>query len=585
MNIFSYIKQHISILDVIGEYVRLKKAGLYHKGCCPFHHEKTASFTISPHKEIFYCFGCHAGGDVISFISRIEQCSQLEAAKLLSERYSLELPSDMQLNEPQTYDKKKRYSYVTQLVAQWCHELLLKSPAVLHYVHDRGFDKTCLSTFAIGYFPEGPATIKALIAYAIKHQVLVEDLLQAHIIRQSKTTFYSPFEQRILFPIIDQSGNYCGFGGRIFKNQDTRSKYYNSQENEFFNKGSLLYGLNIAKETIQKKNTAFLVEGYTDCIAMVQHGYKNTVATLGTACTFEQLKLLSRYCEQVYVLYDSDNAGQEAILRIAELCWQVNLELKIITLPDSKDPAAYLKHTLNIDPLIKDAKNIFTFFVESVASNFTQQSLNHKLQATHRIIALISKINDHLKQDILLQEASRILQISYATLKESLHQSPTFNTTHEQNKRFQPEIIIQHIKDEEPKLEKKILCAILNHAPLLHKYKQVIFHLLSERYEHILRKMDALLARKEDYSISELFESLDDEEKQLASQALFAGEGPEELTDFEHLLFQLQKKHWKTIVNSIKSKLEEAKNSDDNQKVTELMQQFATLKQMMLEKN
>lgn len=585
MSLFSFIKQHISILDVINEYVRLKKAGLYHKGCCPFHTEKTASFTVSPHKEIFYCFGCHAGGDVITFISRIEQCSQLDAAKLLIERYQLTPPEQWLTAEPQTYDKKKKYYTLNHLVAQWCHELLLKSPAILRYMHDRGIDKTCLELFAIGYFPSGTAAIQSLINYVSKQQFLAHDLLEAHIIRSNKATFYSPFEERIMFPIIDHAGNYCGFGGRIYTKNDTRAKYYNSQENDFFNKGSLLYGLNIAKETIQKRNAAFLVEGYTDCIAMIQHGYKNTIASLGTACTLEQLKLISRYAEQVYVLYDNDTAGQQAILRLAQCCWQFNLDLKIIQLPGAKDPAAYLKHELNIDKQIKEAQNIFSFFVNSVSKDFTQQSLQQKMQVVHKILQLISHVSDSVKQDILLQEASQTLDISYDTLKKNLSQANITPKKPEPISSLQPEVKVVTQSLQEPTLEKNILCAILNDVSLLHKHSCTIAQLLSENYKLIIKKIEIVQEEKKHFTVPDLFDLLSPEEKQLVSQALFSSETPDTKEDFECLLLQLQKKHWKSMVHDIKKKLQEAKNNNDTQQIINLMQQFTQLKKIMLENN
>lgn len=585
MSLFSYIKQNISILDVINEYVRLKKAGLYHKGCCPFHAEKTASFTVSPHKEIFYCFGCHAGGDVIAFISRIESCSQIEAAKLLIERYQLTPPEQWLNTEPQLYDKKKKYYAINQLVAQWCHELLFKSPALLRYMHDRGIDKACMELFKIGYFPEGQASVQSLIKYVGKHQFLAHDLLEAQIIRSSKTTFYSPFEERIIFPIVDQSGNYCGFGGRIYTKHDTRAKYYNSQENDFFSKGSLLYGLHIAKESIQKKNAAFLVEGYTDCIAMIQHGYKNTVASLGTACTLEQLKLISRYAEQLYVLYDSDAAGQQAILRLAECCWQFNLDLKIIQLPEAKDPAAYLKHELNIDRQIKEAQNIFSFFVSSVTKGFAQQSLQQKMQVVHKIIQLIGHVDDAIKQDILLQEASQALGITYDILKKNLLGTTVTTPKPEPSSNFLSETSALSCTLEEPKLEKNILCAILNNVSLLHKHSSTISQLLCEKYKQVIQKIELALAQNKQFALPEFFDLLTPEEKQLVSQALFSNEAPDTNNDFEYLLTQLQKKHWKSIVHTIKHKLQEAKNSGNMEQITDLMQQFTQLKKVMLENN
>ncbi len=583
MNIFSCIKQRLSIIDVVGEYVTLKKAGLYHKGCCPFHHEKTASFTVSPHKEIFYCFGCHVGGDVISFIAHIENCTQLEAAKFLAERYQLELPQDLTF-ESHAPDKKKRYFKVNKLIAQWCHELLLKSPAILRYLYGRGIDKACIADFNIGYFPGGFAAIKGLIKYVSQHQILADDLLEVHIIRQGKTTLYSPFEQRIIFPITDHIGHYCGFGGRIYKKEDTRAKYYNSQENEFFNKGSLLYGLNWAKGEMQKKNAVFLVEGYTDCIAMAQHGYKNTVAALGTSCTLGHLKMLARYVEYVFVVYDNDKAGQQAILRLTELCWQVNLELKVIQLPQGEDPASCLKKKIDMNHLIGQAQDVFHFFIQAFGKNFSHQSLNQKVQITRRITSVIANLSDNLKQEILLQEAAKVLEIPYQALKEDLKQ-PNVPLHTKLEKTFLTENISPEVFPGAPKLEKKILSAILDNTSLLHeKNRRSLYILLPDAFTAILKKLETILQKQPDYTVCELFELLDDQEKQLVSQIFLSSNDRTKGEDFGYLLEQLQKKYWKSTVNNIKIKLEAAQQQGDEHTCSELIQEFATLKKMMLEK-
>src|SRR5579872_61857 len=356
MNIFSFIKSRVTIWDVVNEYTTLKRAGSYWKSQCPFHHEKTASFTVSPDKEIFYCFGCHTGGDAISFIAQIENCSQLEAAHFLADRYNIDLPKNIEVSEGNA-EQKKHYFDVCHLVAQWCHLQLKKNPSATAYLTERGISAQQIDDFMIGYFPTGLSAINAFVHDLKRSNILVDDLIHATILAQGKTVLYSPFEDRIIFPIKDHLGRFCAFGGRIFKPQDTRAKYYNSRENEYFTKGSLLFGLDLAKKSIQKEGFVFLVEGYTDCITMVQHGYQNTVATLGTACTIAHLKLLSRYTPYVYLLYDSDKAGQQAILRLTQLCWQASMELKVVQLPTGQDPASFLAAGNDLAPRIQSAQD------------------------------------------------------------------------------------------------------------------------------------------------------------------------------------------------------------------------------------
>jgi DNA primase len=588
MSIFSFIKQKLSILDVVSEYITLKKAGHYYKGCCPFHHEKTASFTVSPHKEICYCFGCHVGGDVIAFISRIENCTQIEAAKLLAEKYQLELPEEFNSNYSQSIDEKKKYFKICELMSQWCHDSLVKSPAVLRYLYGRGIDKECIEYFNIGYFPGGLATIKALLKFMSNHHILADDLIDANILSKGNTVLYSPYEERIMFPITDHLGHYCGFGGRIYKKLDTRAKYYNSRENEFFNKGSLLYGLDLAKESMQKKNALFLVEGYTDCIAMVQHGYKNSVAILGTACTLDHLKKVARYVDYIYVVYDGDKAGQQAILRLAELCWQVELEIKIIQLPTGEDPASCLAKKIDLAYLIRKSEDIFHFFIQAVGGDFSQKPLSQKLKITRKIIAVIGNISDPLKQDILLQEASKQLEMPYTTLKNELQRTPISSEKIVLEKK-EDDIPIENINinafDSIPKLEKKIFSGIINDITLLNEQNRpYIYTLLPHSLTNILKIADRIHQEQPDLGLTSLFDQMEDTQKQMVSHVLLDSDGEVKLHDFERLVAQLQKKHWKTIVNDIKIKLENAKQDGNQEQIEQLIHEFSALKQKMLQK-
>ncbi len=585
MSIFTFIKQKLSILDVVSEYVTLKKAGHYYKGCCPFHHEKTASFTVSPHKEICYCFGCHTGGDVIAFISRVENCSQIEAAKLLAEKYQLELPEDVSLGSSQSIDEKKKYFKICELLADWCHDLLLKSPAVLRYLYGRGIDKNCIEYFNIGYFPNGLSAIKTLLNFMQKHHILADDLIEANVLSKGKTTLYSPFEERIIFPITDRLGHYCGFGGRIYRKQDTRAKYYNSRENEFFNKGNLLYGIDLAKEYMQKKNALFLVEGYTDCVAMIQHGYRNTAAVLGTSCTLDHLKQVSRYVDYIFVIYDGDKAGQQAILRLTELCWQVELEIKIIQLPAGEDPASCLAKQIDLDYLIRTAQNIFHFFIKSVGQQFNQKPLSQKLKVIRSILDIIGHLNDQLKQDILLQEASKQLDMPYIALKSELDRKPSYPAKPIPPQYIQPENILTDSFDSVPKLEKNIFSAIINNISLLtEEHRPYIYSLLPQELIDILKIAVRMHKENPDLVINHLLDQIDGSQKLMVSQVLLDSESDIKPHDFELLIDHLQKKNWKTIVNNIKLKLEVAKEKGNHEEVEQLIQTFSALKQKMIQK-
>lgn len=580
MNIFNFIKARVSILDVVNEYATLKKAGTYYKGRCPFHHEKTGSFTVSPHKEIFYCFGCHLGGDVISFISKVENCSQLDAAKHLVERYNLELPPDI------TFDKSgkshKQYNEICQFVALWAHEQLKKNPAIIRYLQERGFSTKSMKYFTVGYFPGGLQSIKQLIYSMKQHNILVKDLLEANILTEGKTVMYSPFEDRIIFPIKDHLGRFCGFGGRIYKQHDTRPKYYNSRENEFFNKGSILFGLDLAKKYIQKRERAYLVEGYTDCVAMVQNKYPNTIATLGTACTLAHLKLLARYANQLYILYDSDNAGKKAILRLTDLCWQANIEPYVICLPDNEDPASYLKKGGDLPSLINKAQDIFNFFIDSLGSTFSSESLNKKMQVARKLIKTIHGIQDPLKKDILLQKAASTLAIPATTLKQEMEQL-SFKPENDGAPEKKSDTNAPNVPDSAPMLEKQIFCAIMNDIQLLKNTneKYLIDYMVSPLRD-ILHQLKQLKQHNSNATFVQLFDILSDEHKQYVSKLLIEHGHQIEAQAFEQLLVQLQKKRWKTIAHTLKQQLAQAKRMGDDNKVQEILHDFLELKQKLL---
>ena len=567
MSLFSIIKQKVSILEVINEYTSLKKMGLYYKGNCPFHHERTPSFTVSPHKDIFYCFGCHIGGDVISFIAKIENCSQLQAARHLIERYQIIVPESSK-DEKGEGEERKRYTALCSLVAEWAHNQLLQYKGPLDYLLKRKIELQSIKNFTLGYFPGGPNPLKQLLNLAKQHTFLAQDFMQARILLEGKSGLYSPFEERIIFPIKDHLGYTIGFGGRIFKPEDERAKYYNSHDHPFFNKGSLLFGLDKAKKSIQEKEAAFLVEGYMDAIMMVQQGYSHTVATLGTACTQEHLKQLSRYTPRLYITYDSDSAGQKAIIRMLELCWQVNLDLYVISLPAKHDPASYLAEKGDFQALINEAQDIFLFFIKATSQDFHKKSLQEKLSITKRIVETIGHIRDPLKQDLLLQQAAATFEIPFGTLKNQL--APPIPPQPQIDPL--PQNSLEKGIDKISQLEKKLFCAILySKESLSLEDSQLLQVWLPEPIKSFFLKV---ISHNGKYSL-ELFS---DEEQPLVSKLIIEGE--EDV--LENLLLQFYKKQWKIIVHNVKLKIKQAQQEQNTEMVKKYLARLEKLKKKML---
>jgi DNA primase len=385
-------------------------------------------------------------------------------------------------------------------------------------------------------------------------------------------------------------GRYCGFGGRVYKPDDTRSKYYNSRENANFEKGSLLFGLDAAKKSIKESDTVFLVEGYTDCIAMVQHGYPQAVATLGTACTLEHLKHLSRYASKVYVVYDGDKAGQQAMLRLAELCWQCSMDMYTITLPANDDPASLLVEGKSLAPYVASAQDIFSYFLTSLGENFNQKPLQEKLRISERIIEILSHIDTPLKQDLLIQKASQIFGLPVDSIKREIAEKfrvhrPVYN--HEKVVQ-KPEIFpaVQGTLPEPPELEKRIFFAIMNNIQLVNGAREdYLIRYFSEPLRMLLMKVKQEKEANATLTFDQFFGMLEPENQRIVSKIIMQSREQVSHETFECLVQQFQKYHWKKMAHDIAVKLEVAKRNQSDEVVQKLIQEFLELKKRVLEKN
>ena len=584
MDLFEFVKSHIDILDLVREHTTLKKAGVYWKGRCPFHHEKTGSFTVSPHKGIFYCFGCHANGDAIGFAAKIENCSQIDAAKLLVDKYNLQVPESLANRDQlkQELQTEKQHFKTCEIVTTWCQKNLIKNSLAYKYlVETRKITPDTIDQFKIGYFADGPAAIKSLINFASSQNVLLADLVNANILIQTKTNTYSPFEDRIIFPITDYLGRYCGFGGRVFKAHDQRAKYYNSRENPYFNKGSLLFGLDKARKSIQQQDTVFLVEGYTDCVALFQHGYPNVVAILGTACTTEHIKLISRFCTQIYVLYDSDQAGQQAILRLTELCWNFNIEVKVIILPEGADPASFLTSGETLETAVAESQDIYKFIVDSSCKSFNNEKLANKIQGIEKLINIINTISDPLKRSILLEDAARSLGLPIESLRVKPVKTNSNNSYNQQNSpanSLASSNIISAGNIQVDTIEKKIFAAIVHQPELFISQYHPLVTQLSAPFNKIL----STLISTPEYNFEKILSSLDLAEQEFVRQTIMsegAETGPDE---FKHLMLLFLQKRWKIIIGQTKQQITSAQNNLDHSSLAKTVAEFQKLKTTLL---
>ncbi|MBO5867672.1 MAG: DNA primase, partial [Oscillospiraceae bacterium] len=324
------------IEDVVGQTVNLRRSGSNMFGLCPFHGEKTASFSVAPDKGIYYCFGCHTGGGAINFVMELEGLSYPDAVRKLAQRVGMEVPEDEQYQS--RYRKQERLWALMKEAGRFFHQQLYAPGGAecLAYVQKRGLSKSIVTRFGIGYAPN---SWNMLVDAMRKKGYTDEELREADLVGEKNGRVYDRFRNRLMFPIIDVRGNVIGFGGRVLDN--STPKYLNSNETIIFNKRKNLFGLNLAKKT--KEPYMILVEGNIDVVALHQFGFDNAVASLGTSLTEEQVTLLSRYTEEVVLTYDADEAGQRAAKRAIPMLEKAGIKVRVLQMQDAKDPDEFLQ--------------------------------------------------------------------------------------------------------------------------------------------------------------------------------------------------------------------------------------------------
>ncbi|PIW67988.1 MAG: DNA primase, partial [Candidatus Omnitrophica bacterium CG12_big_fil_rev_8_21_14_0_65_42_8] len=343
-NVLNEIQDKCDIVEIISDYIPLKPIGRNFKACCPFHHEKTPSFIVSPDKQIYHCFGCNSGGNVFNFLKEYEKIDFIDAVKMLAEKTGVKLP-EYKTRDDQDASIVSAVYTVNDIAANYYSSFLVgdglkPSPTLPEcYIAKRGLDGPIVKKFRIGYAdPSWRGLIDYLTGRGIRQDIILKAGL---IIRGKENSYYDLFRNRIIFPIFDARNRIIGFGARAM--DDSVPKYINSPETVVYKKGQHLYGLNFAKAGIKEKNYAIITEGYLDVITCHQYGVDNAIASLGTALTTEQIRLLKRYTHNVVMLYDADQAGEMASLRGLDLFLEEDINVKIATLEKGHDPDSFLR--------------------------------------------------------------------------------------------------------------------------------------------------------------------------------------------------------------------------------------------------
>jgi DNA primase len=391
--IIQRVKDASDIVAVVGEHVQLKKAGSSYKGLCPFHNEKTPSFMVSPSRNSFHCFGCGKGGNAITFLMEVERLSFPEALRLLAEKAGIELPKPQEREEDREGDRlRERLIALNEFAAKFFQEKLFSAEgqAARDYFKGRGYNKEDAVKFLIGYAPDGWESLKISGQKAGFSQ---EEMLAAGLIvhKEEKNSFYDKFRNRLIFPVKNNYDKILGFGGRAL-GEDPGPKYLNSPETLLFKKGENLYLLESAREAIRQKGFVTVVEGYFDALALHHHGFENTVATLGTALTSQHGRILKRYTQEVVFSYDADEAGQAAVARGFEPLAAAGLQVRVLVMPDGKDPDEFLqKHKPDeLKALMDKAPDYFRWWAASIRGKTQGQPVEQRVRALAPLVPVIA---------------------------------------------------------------------------------------------------------------------------------------------------------------------------------------------------
>ncbi|MCY6484238.1 DNA primase [Clostridium aestuarii] len=425
--IIEKVKEQNDIVDIISENVKLKKAGRNFVGLCPFHHEKTPSFSVSQDKQIYKCFGCGEAGNVISFVMKIRNLPFVETIKYLAEKANIDI--DIDDNSKAKRDTNERFYKINVEAAKYYFKNLQYEKIVIDYLKRRGIQNNTIRKFGLGYAFKGWNNV---IKYLKNKGYSELDLLNVGlIIKGRNNSFYDRFRERVIFPVFDYRGKVIGFGGRVL--DDSKPKYLNSPETQVFKKGTNLYGLNFAiKDNINR--TLIIVEGYMDCISLHQYGITNVVASLGTALTSNQAKLLKRYADKIIIAYDADLAGQKATIRGLEILKKEGFDLRVLTVPEGKDPDEFIRNNGKeaFSKLVESSLPFIDYRIKMAKYGLNLKNREMTIKYIHKVAEIISEL-DPVEKDVYIRKISEETNIKQQAIYDLLSEEIQKNVKITQN--------------------------------------------------------------------------------------------------------------------------------------------------------
>ncbi len=412
-----------NIVDIIGDYVTLKRKGVNYQACCPFHNEKTPSFVVSPSKGLFRCFGCGKGGNAVTFIMQHESMSYPEALKVVAKRYGIEVKErEMTEEEIVRNDNRESMFALNGWAAEYFSKILLSDPegisvGLSYFRQSRGFSEDTIRKFGLGFCPaKGDLMSREAKAAGYKGEYLLSTGLS--IERESDHSLYDRFRDRVIFPVHNISGRVVAFGGRTLRTDKKVAKYQNSPESEIYSKKRELYGLFFAKRAIQEHDVVIMVEGYTDVISMHQSGIENVVSSSGTSLTIEQVRLINRFTKNITIIYDGDAAGIKAAIRGIDIILREGMNVRVVSLPPEHDPDSFARsHSADeVQEYIRANEEDFLTFKAKMLLGEAQGDPIKRADMIGNMVESICQIPDQIRRAIFAKECSRIMDIDESVL-------------------------------------------------------------------------------------------------------------------------------------------------------------------------
>lgn len=579
MNPVEEIKNRLDIVDIVSSYINLQQSSGNFKAVCPFHNEKTPSFMVSREKQIWHCFGCDKGGDLISFVEEYEGIEFKEAIRILAEKANVVLTG---FSSSKKEDNSKLYA-INKAAAEFFHTILgensLASQKTLAYLDKRQIKTESISTWQLGLSSESwDALLKHLVASGYNE----EDIFKAGLTVKKKdgSGYVDRFRKRLMFPISDTQGRVVAFTSRslagiVYDEEEQGGKYVNSPQTLIYDKSKILYGWHLAKELMRKKKYLIVVEGNMDVISAHQTSAKNTIAVSGTALTIEHIKLIKRYANNVILAFDGDAAGSRASFRSIALCWQEDMNVKILVLPKGKDPADIIKD--NPDQwlqFIKDSIPVMDYYFKRIFQAIDINRADHKKIAVQKLLPIIKYLKTEIEQIHYLKILADKLQVPFEILKKDLEETTSFLEKQD----IAVQKIVQDKKDSATLLSEMILTIAFYKNQYLDKLiSELDPDMIVEGLQDLYKKVIIYYTKHQNLEKFGDYEQLSVEEKETWIRLSMFGEKDYQeakevdiASDFQNLIFRLKKASLDLQRQDLINKLRQAEMSDDEQKQDEL---------------